>query len=440
MLSCACAVTGVLAACNAKLADDEATGDDGSPPLVDGGSNGDDGSASPDATLPKGDGGGDDDASSASNPEASPPDASAPDARQEWSEWIGLAGQTTAVAVDHQGNVIVAGTSGGSPLLAKLAPDGTILWQPTLSGAGTVGGVAVDSHDDIILSGTLGVSALDFGGGPLSSGGYVVKFASNGAHVWSEIVVRDGQCSPVAVTPSDEIVVAGIAVAGTVLPGDGGVVIADDDGGDGFAAKLDTNGVARWATSIETRGLLAATPDLGGGAVFVNGGTGGLATHIDTNGVVLGNYSSLQDIAFWDAKVLPSGDVLVTGGGGGSDDGILIHLTSTMDLVSSMELDPSLGAAEGIQLDDEGGVVLGGETLHAGPWLARMALDGGLLASRTWDASTNVVRGVKIGLAPNHSVYLFGALDDPPMDLGQGPIAPPSDAGGVGGFVARERF
>ena len=104
-----------------------------------------------------------------------------------------------SVAVDHQGNAVIAITSlpvsPGSfeTLIAKYNPQGALLWSNTVRGAGSViaRSIAVDLHGDVLLAGQFS-GRVDLGGGEMASAGgpydvFIAKFSgANGAYVWSQ--------------------------------------------------------------------------------------------------------------------------------------------------------------------------------------------------------------------------------------------------------------
>ncbi len=98
-------------------------------------------------------------------------------------------GQT--VAVDPSGNVLIGGSIGTYPFVAKRSASGSVLWSLAFSGpgSGSVQAVAADSSGNVLITGNFG-GTLDFGGDRLvSAGGYdifVAKFSPSGAHLWSK--------------------------------------------------------------------------------------------------------------------------------------------------------------------------------------------------------------------------------------------------------------
>jgi hypothetical protein len=110
------------------------------------------------------------------------------------------------IASDHSGNVLLAGAFSGNPdsgglklagaggidaFIAKFDPSGAHVWSKGFGDPAfqSGDGVASDSADNVLFTGTL-VGTVDFGGGPLTSGGesdqFVVKLSPSGDHIWSK--------------------------------------------------------------------------------------------------------------------------------------------------------------------------------------------------------------------------------------------------------------
>jgi hypothetical protein len=130
----------------------------------------------------------------------------------------GLGAQSaTGLAVDPDGNLIVAGYFGGTldfgdgPLVsksgangsdlyvAKLTPDGDVIWNKQFGGS-TVTQVTtamtVDGLGDVLLLGYLQEGSLDFGGpvvATVSNESFMAKLdGANGAGIWAKLLVDQG--------------------------------------------------------------------------------------------------------------------------------------------------------------------------------------------------------------------------------------------------------
>ncbi|MBU0607031.1 MAG: hypothetical protein KKI08_04055 [Armatimonadetes bacterium] len=171
--------------------------------------------------------------------------------------------QPAAVAVDHDGNPVIAGyfwgelglqnltSLGGTDLfVTKLtAGDGKESWT---RGYGTTKddrafGVAVDASDNVVIAGDFAETGLDLGGGKLtclgSKDAFVAKYSKDGHHLWSKSIAAAGekpatatdqQATGVAADPSTGHVVVTGYVTGDVDFGQGGT---GGNGPDPFVAK-----------------------------------------------------------------------------------------------------------------------------------------------------------------------------------------------------------
>ncbi|MBI4701132.1 MAG: SBBP repeat-containing protein, partial [Deltaproteobacteria bacterium] len=130
------------------------------------------------------------------------------DGKHLWSKRFGDGSGQSAdgVVADASGNVLLAGSFGGSvdfgggPLtsagksdifVAKLDPSGTHLWSKRFGNAGDqyAKSIAVDGQGNAVVTGYFD-GAVDFGGGVLPSAGtydiLAAKFAPAGGHLWSK--------------------------------------------------------------------------------------------------------------------------------------------------------------------------------------------------------------------------------------------------------------
>jgi hypothetical protein len=229
----------------------------------------------------------------------------------EWAEKFGGSGKDKgwAVAVDHQGNMIMTGQFayvvdfGGGPLsssspyqltsifVAKYSPDGTHLWSTTLqtgANADSLGrGIAVDSNDNIIITGSC-VEFLKFNGTTLYGAAFnvpdicIVKFSSTGVPLWAKLMGSPGldEGLGIAVDSYDNILMTG-SFSGTVDFG-GGPLTSASSSGDLFLVKYSPTGSHLWSKrftgskgyavavdsydNILLTGAFGGTVDFGGGA------------------------------------------------------------------------------------------------------------------------------------------------------------------------------
>lgn len=173
-----------------------------------------------------------------------------------------------AVATDKDGNIYIAGNFTGEigfssvPLTAigaadafvvKLDPGGKHVWSRRFGNSEyqTATTLAVDPEGNLIVAGAF-QGSIDLGGGGLYSAGqsdlWVAKFNPDGAHLWSK---RFGDASSqgpihVAVDPAGDITLAG-QFQGTINFGAADLVNSSGTGEDIFVAKLRGDGVALWS-------------------------------------------------------------------------------------------------------------------------------------------------------------------------------------------------
>ena len=235
-----------------------------------------------------------------------PGDTPSPLPTHLWSKQFGDENQQIlpSVAVDAAGNTIVAGffegtvDFGGGALtsageydifIAKFGSDGSHLWSMRFGDEAeqTAMSVAVDASGNVLVAGHF-EGTVDFGGGALTSAGYidifVAKFGSDGAHQWS---MQFGDwaiqwATSVAVDASGNVIIAGTFTS-TVDFGGGTLTSAGDQ--DIFVAKFGTDGAHLWSKRFGDEAIQrvgSVTVDASGnviiagsfkGAVDFDGGT-----------------------------------------------------------------------------------------------------------------------------------------------------------------------
>jgi hypothetical protein len=180
-----------------------------------------------------------------------------------------------AVAVDHEGNIIVTGQFeyeidlGGGPMqsagetypdifIAKLDPNGEHLWSRRFGGTSTDRGtaVAVDAEGNILLGASF-AGTVEFDGEALtadSSHILIAKFDPEGDHLWhrtfgeSEEETGSSYPSGMALDSEGNIVVIGTFSGSLLL--DTEQVATSDSHQDAFVAKLDPDGAPLWSTAF----------------------------------------------------------------------------------------------------------------------------------------------------------------------------------------------
>lgn len=256
-----------------------------------------------------------------------------------WAKSLAESGDSTSVAIDSRGNVLVGGMFGGtvdfgggprtppgppsmnfwSPYVAKYSPEGALIWVLTFEGFtlnqdGRGVRLAVTPDDGVVLTGAYH-GALDLGRGPLpfdrdSFDLFVAKFDRDGTPLWSR-----GFPAPSYQGPSDivadsqgSIWLTGV-FRGEVDLGTGPLVARPSaQGGDFFVAKFGAGGHTVLASSFGGDGDdssygLALAPD--DGVVVV----GGYSSELDLGAA--GKLSAEENFAY-DGFILrlgPAGDV-----------------------------------------------------------------------------------------------------------------------------------
>ncbi len=187
-----------------------------------------------------------------------------------------------AVAVDSEGNVYVAGGTGGDLdgqinqstndlYLTKYDAAGNVIFNRLLGSAENTNGlsVVVDGNDDVIVAGrTLDDLTLTASGGGIDS--FVTKFDASGEEVFTRQVASSANDSALALTidASNNIFIAGVT-SGTL---DGQ---ATGGGADAYLVKLDQNGTHQGTRLIGGAGDQSASAiAFSGGDVYIAGTDG----------------------------------------------------------------------------------------------------------------------------------------------------------------------
>lgn len=311
--------------------------------------------------------------------------------RTAFSETLGTPGAdgVSATATDADGNVYVLGTTDGAPgtgaapaerdaYLAKYAPDGTLLFHTRLGGDDTEGtALALDGDGNIVVAGTRGPSAfvtkLDPDGGALFT---------HETHAADPVFGTrpDGQASGLSLaTDADGNIFLAGTVTGQLSPGD-----SAGAGQDGFLLQLDGEG----GTVAERRFGSAgsdATP-----AVAVDGdGRVYLAAIEDGRTVVRRFADAAAATPDWAADLGALGAGAVAGLALGPDGALLLAGTTGAALPGAavtgraagsegfvLSLDAASGAAGGVRYLGAGSTVGGLTVAGDGIYLAGAAESG----------------------------------------------------------------
>jgi hypothetical protein len=346
----------------------------------------------------------------------------------------------TSLAIDPQGNVLIAGSFagtlkllnsdpaksvtltsfGGDDLfLAKLDPAGNALWGKHFGGAATQTNssiaVATDKNGNLVISGGF-TGTADFGGGAVTApmmkpNPFVATYDGSGAFKWQVQLGGPsvfGYHVAAAFTSGGDVIVGGDYDGGSLvvpLAAGGSSTLANNGSRDIFVAKLTnaSSGKAAWARRYgETIGAFPALSLLGAlvvdsSDVIYLGGT------FDSSISFTGNVPSKGGSDAFVAKLDGQGDAsLAFTIGGGSDDSIdhLVVDTSGSILVSGI----TTGATDlggGPIVTPAGGIAFLSKysTLGAYKWAKTFA--SLFLVGLSTDPSDNIFLGG----------YMFGDID-----------------------------
>ena len=325
------------------------------------------------------------------------------------------------IAVDGEGNGVVAGlfsggltlgslslTGGGalSPFVVKLSPDGEPLWGRSfeLSGWSGIRGLAVDAAGDIALAGSFS-GTLRIGDGvhthePYWNAVYVAKLgAANGLPLWSKGLQSPNSLNGVDVTmdAAGNVLLAG--AFNLSLEIDGTVLTTTAYGPDIFLAKLEAGtGLALWSRTNPQASTVDVFPRLridGAGNVLmvslIPPGSFRL-TKFDGTGQVL--WSRIQDPGY---------------GGLMNDQVLRLNLDASGNLLVS------------------GGLTLFGRYSAAGAYLTWYDSEGGFLTDRSYRPAfgrygpLGSASGAGAAIDPAGNLVLGGSFGGM-MDFGSGPL------------------
>ena len=229
-------------------------------------------------------------------------------------------GFSRALAVDNDGNILVAGTFYGTTrfgsaqllnsdpyrskgFLAKYNPTGTVLWAQVVPDnlLGSCAAVAVDADGNSYVSGDIGVPA---------SKAFVAKYDPLGEEVWVQMVTGTNRAFAVAVDKDNNCIVGGLFQSTARF---GNITLSARDGISAFLAKYSTNGTVLWARSE--------------GGEFIWNTIYALSVDLTGNIYATGNYSGPGAFGSWPpppganafvAKYTAAGHRLWVRSGGGS--------------------------------------------------------------------------------------------------------------------------
>ncbi len=268
-----------------------------------------------------------------------------PDGEAEWVRQATSASQVSPrdIAVDADGNVVVAGYFGSSSvsdvtigditltsngnrdcMVVKFDNNGNALWAKNIGGTNSgeeSNDVAVDTDGNIYLTGMFSIEA-NFGGTTYQSKGaddlFIVKYAPNGNQLMVITAggLKDEEPNSIALDNSGNIYVAGAMDSAATF---GSYEVVGNGNDDAFIAKYDPSGNAMWAVGFggtETDYLSGIAVDRLGN-VYGTGQFKGTATFGSNQFTSAGNYD-----AFF-VKLDTDGNLIWvnTAGGSGLDRG-----------------------------------------------------------------------------------------------------------------------
>jgi hypothetical protein len=253
--------------------------------------------------------------------------------------------------------------------LVKYSATGNYLWSFRLGGTSNEvpKGIAIDSGGNVVITGFFG-GTVDFGGGALtgsSASGFVAKYSSAGAHLWSRristgTVLDEG--TAIGVDGAGNVIVAG-GFYGTVNFGGGSLTSAGSE--DIVLLKYNSAGSFLWSKRIGgasdevvmslaadpttgefvTGGYFAGSVDFGAGAVSSAGGNDAFVAKYDSSGghvwskrwgadsedkaygVALDRLGNVAVTGMFNNNVDFGGGPITNVGGAGSSDIFLVKLS-----------------------------------------------------------------------------------------------------------------
>jgi uncharacterized protein (AIM24 family) len=336
---------------------------------------------------------------------------------QVWGKAFGDNGEQYGerVAVDKDGDLVIAGHFGGSVnfggedlvsggaldvFLTKLDTDGGHLWSKRFGDADDqyVTDVAVDNDGNVLVAGSFSGS-IDLGGGSLASAGgtdaFIAKFDGDGKHLWS-YPLGDAESQAARSVSAD-------ALGNVVLMGDyqgsiivGGKPLTSQGLNDVFIVKLSPQGTVLWSKSIGGAsndfatlvrtgagsdvwllGSFLSTIDFGDGPTTPSGGLDVFLVKLDPSGAFTWKRTfggSLDDEAK-DAAIDKEGSIVVVGdfaaglsvgGPGLTSKGKTDLYVAKFDSKGSHVWSEGFGGTEvqhvrAVDVDERGNVVVAGE-------------------------------------------------------------------------------
>ena len=300
-----------------------------------------------------------------------------------WAKTYGP-GKAKAVALDKNGDIIVAGEREGNAFVARLEGDGKVKWFKTYGGRKYDGAnaVALAQNGDIIVAGytdSFGTGGYNF---------WVLRLDADGNVKWQKTYGGEYSDGANAVVVADN---GGIIVAGYSQSfGAGGGV---------WVLRLDANGNVKWQKtyggSDDDEANAVAIDDNGDVVVagytrsFGSSGYNFWVLRLDANGNVKWQktYGGRRDDKAYAVALAQNGDVIVVGytksfGAGGADAWVL-----RLDANGNVKWQKTYGGsdwdeAHAVALAPNGDIIVAGYSQSfgagGGVWVLRLPPDGNL--------------------------------------------------------------
>jgi hypothetical protein len=379
------------------------------------------------------------------------------DIKHLWSKSFGGSGDDygNSVDIDNSGNVYITGyfrsstidfgggaltnTDGFDIFLSKFDSNGNHLWSKRFGGSSWDFGysVYVDSSSNVYITGSFMSSSLDFGGGVLTNAGgdcgggylcsdmFLVKFDSNGNHLWSKKFGGSGSDAgySISVDNSGNVYVTGYFTSSTIDFGGGPLTNAGN--GDIFLAKFDSSGNHLWSKKFG-----GSSSDWGNsvsvdssGNVYITGYFG--SSTIDFGGGALTN-AGYRDIFL--AKFDSNGNHLWSKsfGGSGDDYGYSVSVDSSGNVYIT-------GNFQSSTIDFGGGALTNANAGYSDIFLAKFDSNGNHLWSKSFGGISDDY-GNSVSVDSSGNVYITGYFKSSTIKFGGGAL---TNTGGYDIFLAR---
>ncbi|MDH3379700.1 MAG: hypothetical protein OEQ39_22475 [Gammaproteobacteria bacterium] len=327
-----------------------------------------------------------------------------------------------AVALQPDGKILVAGTSGSLFSLVRYNPDGsldtgfgnngTVITSFNIGGQ-TAFALVVQTDGKILIGGTSVTNLNEFALLRVNADGSLDNSFDGDGKVTTPIGVTGGIANGIALQPDNKIVLVGYANNGANLL-DFGVVRYDSDGS--LDTSFDIDGKLTTPVSANSNDIAQAVAIQPDGKIVVAGSTnngdfglvrynidGSFDTGFGTNGVVVSDVSA--DALPWAIALQPDGKILVVGQGrppSGQLGFAVVRYDTTGSLDSTFsgdgivltdpEIQGAIDDASALVVQPDGKILVAGSSTFgdADVALARYNADGSLDNSFAGDGMTRV--------------------------------------------------